>query len=427
VNIIFVAEDGRAVLTEGTIGSRKQKGSPAACYGFFHDITGRKQIEDQLRHAQKMEAVGQLAGGIAHDFNNILTAITGYASMMLMKTEQESPHRFTLEQIIAAARRGAGLTRGMLTYSRKQIIDLKPVDLNVIVKNVANLLQRVIGEEIDLKTALTKKDIIIRADSGQIEQVLMNLATNARDSISGQGLLLIETDTVGLTEKFITVHGYGNRGSYARLCFSDSGRGMDEKIRLRIFEPFFTTKEVGKGTGLGLAIVYGLVKQHNGYINVYSEPGKGTTFKIYLPLAGADGTVATASEERDDLPRGSEMVLLAEDDELSRRMIRQMLHEFGYRVIEAVDGEDAVRKFSQRREEIQIVIFDVVMPKLDGKTAYDAIIRENPQVKALFISGYTADMIHKRGILHPGVNFMSKPVSPEGLLKKIRDVLDESR
>ncbi len=279
VSLIFAARDGRAVSTEGTISPQRHQGSVTASYGFFHDVTKRKQVEEQLRHAQKMEAVGQLAGGVAHDFNNILTTITGYASMMATKTEKVSRERFILEQIVAAAKRAAGLTRGMLAYSRKQVIELRPVDLNAIVRNLENLLLRLLGEEVELRTMLAAQDIMVMADSGQIEQVLMNIASNARDAITGQGRFLIETEIIELTRDFISVHGYGAPGAYARLCMTDTGCGMDDKTMSRVFEPFFTTKEVGKGTGLGLAMVYGIVKQHNGFINVYSEPGKGSTFR----------------------------------------------------------------------------------------------------------------------------------------------------
>lgn len=424
VQVTFAAKDGRPVSTEGTISGHLHNGSAAASYGFFHDVTKRKQIEDQLRHAQKMEAVGQLAGGIAHDFNNILTAILGYASVMLAKTEKDAPWRFTLEQTIAAAKRGAALTRGMLAYSRKQIIDLRPVNLNGVVKNVQSFLVRLIGEEVELRTKLSEKEPAVLADSGQIEQVLMNLATNARDAVGGPGVLLIETDTVELTQDFITVHGFGRTGRYALLCVTDTGTGMDEKTRLKIFEPFFTTKEVGKGTGLGLAIVYGIVKQHNAYINVYSEPGKGTTFKLYFPLIDR-AAEAAVEEERPAFTRGSETVLLAEDDEWSRGMLSAVLRQYGYRVIEAADGEEAVEKFRQHRDEVNILVFDVVMPKLNGEKAYDAIIAEHPGVRALFMSGYAADMIHGQGLLREGAGFITKPITPALLLKKVRDILDK--
>lgn len=423
VSITFAARDGRAISTEGAISSQRHQGSVKASYGFFHDVTRRKQVEEQLRHAQKMEAVGQLAGGVAHDFNNILTTITGYASMMLTKIERDSRESFILEQILTAAKRAAALTRGMLAYSRKQVIDLRPVHLNGIVKNLEHLLLRLLGEEIELRTELAEQAITILADSGQIEQVLMNMAGNARDAITGQGQFLIRTDVVDLTREFITSHGYGAPGAYARLCMTDTGMGMDDKTRARIFEPFFTTKEVGKGTGLGLAMVYGIVKQHNGYIDVSSEPGKGTTFEIYLPLTGRTPE-NPAGEENRDLPGGSESILVAEDDEASRSMISSLLREYGYRVVEAADGEDAIEKFKQHNREIRLLVFDVIMPRLNGKNAYDRIVREYPAIKALFISGYTGETVHDRGILDKGVNFLSKPIIPSDLLKKVRDVLD---
>jgi PAS domain S-box-containing protein len=289
VSLTFAGRDGRVVSTEGTISAQREGGAVTASYGFFHDVTQRKHVEEQLRHAQKMEAVAQLAGGVAHDFNNILTTITGYGSMMLTKTENDSRERFILEQIVFAAKRAAALTRGMLAYSRKQVFDLQPVDLNVIVRDLENLLLRLFGGEVEFRTRMAERDIVILADSGQIDQVLMNVAGNARDAITGPGQFIIETDVVELGAGFLAAHGYGVPGPYARLCMADTGAGMDEKTRSRIFEPFFTTKEVGKGTGLGLAMVYGIVKQHKGFIDVSSEPGKGTTFNIYFPLATAPG------------------------------------------------------------------------------------------------------------------------------------------
>jgi CheY-like chemotaxis protein len=370
-----------------------------------------------------MEAVGQLAGGVAHDFNNILTAIIGYANLLLMKMPDRESGRAFVEQILSASERAAHLTHSLLAFSRKQIIDLRPVSLNEIISRVEKLLGRVIGEDIEFKTWLADADLPVLADSIQIEQVLMNLAANARDAMPDGGMLLIVTEPLELGEEFVRAHSYGKPGRYAYMAVTDTGVGMDEKTRNRIFEPFFTTKEVGKGTGLGLSMVYGIVKQHNGYITVDSEPGKGTTFKIYLPL------VRPSAEEKNTkqpaaAARGTETVLLAEDDVAVRNLTRSVLEDFGYRVIEAADGEEAVRKFGENKGAVDLLVLDIIMPKKNGKEAYQEIRKIQPDIRALFTSGYTADIVHKKGILDTGLDFVLKPITPTEFLKKVREVLD---
>jgi PAS domain S-box-containing protein len=387
------------------------------------DITPLKLLENQLRQSQKMEAVGQLAGGVAHDFNNILTAIIGYANLLLMKMPDRESGRAFVEQILSASERAAHLTHSLLAFSRKQIIDLRPVSLNEIISRVEKLLGRVIGEDIEFKTWLADADLPVLADSIQIEQVLMNLAANARDAMPDGGMLLIVTEPLELGEEFVRAHSYGKPGRYAYMAVTDTGVGMDEKTRNRIFEPFFTTKEVGKGTGLGLSMVYGIVKQHNGYITVDSEPGKGTTFKIYLPL------VRPPAEEKNTkqpaaAARGTETVLLAEDDVAVRNLTRSVLEDFGYRVIEAADGEEAVRKFGENKGAVDLLVLDIIMPKKNGKEAYQEIRKIQPDIRALFTSGYTADIVHKKGILDTGLDFVLKPITPTEFLKKVREVLD---
>ena len=287
------------------------------------------------------------------------------------------------------------------------------------------LLLRIIGEDIQLKTILAEKDLIVMADSGQMEQILMNLATNARDAMPDGGVLTMGTETMRMDTEYIKTHGYGKPGEYVLVSVTDTGAGMDEKTRERIFEPFFTTKEIGKGTGLGLAMVYGIVKQHKGYINVYSEIGKGTTFKIYLPLVETNIVEEAKTKEVITLIGGTETILLAEDDIEVRKLMRNVLEEFGYKIIEAEDGEDAVNKFAENRDSVQLLILDVVMPNKNGKEAYEDIKKLRADVRALFISGYTANIIHERGILEEGINFISKPVSPGELLKTVREVLDK--
>ncbi|WP_203473230.1 PAS domain-containing sensor histidine kinase [Dissulfurispira thermophila] len=395
------------------------------------DVTDRKHAEDesamlkmQLAQSQKMEAIGRLAGGIAHDFNNLLTAIIGYGSFLKTNMDKENPLIAYVEQILSSAEKAANLTQQLLTFSRKQIINPKPVNLNEIVKKIEGLLIRLIGEDIELKTKLADEELTVIADSGQIEQVLMNLATNARDAMRHGGTLIIETRLVELTKEYKKTHDVEAPGVYAMVSVSDTGAGMDEKTKERIFEPFFTTKEMGRGTGLGLAIVYGIIKQHNGYINVYSEPGKGTTFRIYIPIAKPE----LKESEPIALPvptGGTETVLIAEDDAEVRKITREVLNNFGYKVIEAVNGVDAINKFRENKDKVQLLLFDVIMPLKTGMEAYEEIRKIKPGIKVLFTSGYPLDVIREKGILETGVSFISKPVLPDDLLRKVREVLDK--
>jgi len=397
----------------------------------IRDITERKRAEEekarleiQFSQSQKMEAVGHLVGGIAHDFNNILTTIIGYASLLQMKIKKDDPLMTQVEQILTSSQRATSLTQSLLAFGRKQIINPKPVKINEIVKKVEKILSRIIGEDIKLSTILTDEDTVVMADSGQIEQILMNLATNSRDAISAGGRLTIETELVEIDEEYVRRHGYGKPGKYVLIAFTDTGVGMDEKTRAMVFEPFFTTKEVGKGSGLGLSMVYGIVKQHDGYINCYSEPYKGTIFKIYLPLIKAKAEIELTSLTASQPEGGTETILVAEDDPDVRKLTRDILERFGYKIVEAVNGKDAIKAFKKHREEIQLLLLDVVMPKKNGKEVYNAIKKIKPDMKALFISGYTANVIHKRGFLDEGLDFILKPASPNELLKKVRVVLD---
>lgn len=386
--------------------------------------TEREQIEMRLHHSQKLEAVGQLAGGVAHDFNNILTAIISYGTVLQMKLEAEDPLRQPAERILAAAERAAALTQSLLAFSRKQPANLRVLDLNELIRKAEKLLSRFIMEDIEFKVHLASEALIIMGDPGQIEQVLMNLITNARDAMPDGGTLSIETKTAVIDEEFISSHRYGNPGPYALLTVSDTGVGMDKEMQTKIFEPFFTTKEVGKGTGLGLSIVYGIIKQHTGFITVYSEPGIGTVFNIYLPVSMSD-IEKTEPAEIKPFRGGTETLLLAEDDEDVRNITRTFFEEFGYKVISAKDGEEAINKFIENRDNIKLAILDVIMPRKNGKEVYDRIISERPDLKVLFVSGYTADIINHSGLLQEGVDIISKPVSPAMLLKKVREVLDK--
>ena len=387
------------------------------------DITERKLLEEQLRQAQKMEAVGQLAGGVAHDFNNILTAIMGYAGILRMKTEDDHALAPIVSQILKATERASALTGSLLAFSRKQAVSTKATRVNDILSNVERFLERLIGEEIEFVCAPGPEGLTIMADVAQIEQMLVNLATNAKDSMPDGGTLLIRARQAELDDEYVRAHGYGSPGRYALLEVSDTGDGIDEATREKIFEPFFTTKDVGKGTGLGLALVYGTIKQHGGYINVNSEVGQGTTFSVYLPLVAAEAESVEA-EESALPPGGTETVLLAEDDETLRGLARTVLEEFGYTVILAVDGEDAVNKFAENSQKVQLLILDVVMPRMNGREVYNEIGRRHGGVKTLFISGYTGDILTDKGVINEGLNFIAKPVPPTELLRKVRDILD---
>jgi PAS domain S-box-containing protein len=387
-----------------------------------NDISERKRLEEQLRHSQKMEAIGTLAGGVAHDFNNILTAIIGYGSLLQMKIDPASPLRSSVDQILASTERAANLTQRLLTFSRKENVVLKPVDLNSIVGRIDNLLGRLIGEDIEIRLHLFPAGVSMQADAGQIEQVLMNLVTNARDAMPRGGVLSITTETITIDEGFVRAHGYGKVGPYVLLTVSDTGHGMDQDTQKRIFDPFFTTKEVGKGTGLGLAIVYGIIKQHNGFINVYSEPRVGTTFKLYFPLLGTAAEIP-ASHANPEPRNGSAVILVAEDDADVRKLTRTVLENFGYTVIEAIDGEDAVRQFTLHQAVIQLLLLDVIMPRKNGKEAWEEIRKIRPEVKVVFTSGYPADVIRQKGMLAETDLFLFKPASPRETLRMVQDAL----
>jgi PAS domain S-box-containing protein len=391
--------------------------------GVLEDVTNRKKLEEQLRHSQKMEAIGTLAGGIAHDFNNILTAVLGYGNLLKMEIDDDEVLNNYVEQILIASEKAANLTQSLLAFSRKQIINPKPVDLNDIVRGIEKLLRRFIGEDIEFRTILSDDKLIVMADSGQIEQVLINLSTNAGDAMPGGGLFTIQTEYLELRENS---SGFPKRlvpGEYALITASDTGKGMDEQTIQRIFEPFFTTKEIGKGTGLGLSIIYGIIKQHYGDVHVYSEPGKGTSFKIYFPLIRSEVEDPQQTKQRVMLG-GNETILIAEDSPDVRKLMIAVLQQFGYTVIEAVDGEDAVNKFAEQSDDIQLLILDVVMPKMNGKEALDGMRAIRKDIKAIFASGYTADIIQRKGILEAGVGFLPKPVMPHVLLSVIRETLD---
>jgi PAS domain S-box-containing protein len=416
-------------LKEGHIRDEREEEFLRSVADTLAGIIVRKQGEDereklnaQLLQAQKMEAVGQLAGGIAHDFNNILTAMIGYGHLLKMKLKEDESLSKYADHILSLSDRAANLTQSLLSFSRKRIMNPEPVNLNEIIKRIDHLLSRIIGEDIKLQTLLSEKDLIIMADSGHIEQALMNLATNARDAMPKGGLLSIATEKIAIDEEFIRDHGFGTEGEYALIAVTDTGAGMDRETREKIFEPFFTTKEVGKGTGLGLSMVYGVIEQHGGYLNVYSEPGSGTTFRIYLPLIEAK-VDEIKPEVIHPVERGTETVLLAEDEEAIREFTKKMLEEYGYRVITAASGQEAIDEFKAHKDEIRLLLLDVIMPNRNGREAYEEIKKIRPDIKVLFMSGYPTDIIHKHKIIEKGFAYIDKPASPTKLLRKIREVL----
>ncbi len=403
---------------------RDASGEITAAIETITDVTEHRRLEEQLRHAQKMEAVGLLAGGVAHDFNNILTAIVGYGNLLRMKMPPEDSQSVFLEQILAAAARGANLTRSLLAFSRKQTIHPRPIDLNETIRRIEGLLHRVIGEDIDLRPELADGELTVLADSSQMEQVLMNLATNARDAMPAGGTITITTATALIDEAFRKEHGFGTVGRYACVSVEDTGAGMDKGTLEHIFEPFFTTKGQGRGTGLGLAIVYGIMKQNSGYVLAESEPGKGARFRLFFPLIAGSSEQVSVTEATAPAA-GNETLLIAEDDATIRALLGTMLREFGYTVLEAGNGEEAVRLFSEHRDAVRLVILDVVMPKMTGKEAHDAIIALEPEVKTLYLSGYNSEIVRSKGVIDDTANFLLKPISPMDLLRTVRRILDD--
>ena len=391
------------------------------------DVTDQRRLEQQLVQAQKMEAIGRLAGGVAHDFNNVITVVSGYGQMLLDGVTEDADLREAAEEVLKAADRAAGLANQLLTFSRRQTSQPKTIDLNALVCNMERMLGRLIGENVELATVLRPDTGAVRADPGQIEQVLMNLVVNARDAMPGGGKLTVETAQVVLDESYSRTHAGVTPGVYAMIAVSDTGTGMDAETRLHIFEPFFTTKEHGKGTGLGLSTVYGIVKQHGGDIWVYSELGKGTTFKIYLPLAAAPAVAGPIESAAPRAGSHGEMVLLVEDEQGVRKLVRGVLELQGYRVLEADSGETALDLAASYQGPIDLLLTDIVMPKMGGRELAAALAPRHPGIKVLYLSGYTDHVVMDRGVIENGAEFLQKPFTPDALARKIRDVLDDDR
>jgi two-component system, cell cycle sensor histidine kinase and response regulator CckA len=387
----------------------------------------RQQFEEQLRQSQKMEAIGSLAGGVAHDFNNLLSVILGYSDMLLgAPLEDVASTREDLSVIKKAAERAADLTRQLLAFSRKQVLETKVVELNDTIAQVDRIIRRVIGEDIELRMIPGDRLWRVSVDPGQIEQVIVNLIVNARDAMPTGGTLTIETANVELDNTYAAEHVGVTPGPHVMLAVSDNGCGMGKETQARIFEPFFTTKEVGKGTGLGLSTVFGIVKQSRGNIWLYSEPGKGTTFKVYLPRTD-DLPVTSTSEPSVELAGGGETILLVEDEPEVRTLLRRILSQHGYSVIEAQDPHDALDHCARFPATIHLLVTDVVMPAMSGPQLVERIGALRPETKVLYISGYTDGTIVHHGILDAGVAFLQKPITPHALLSKVRDVLHTHR
>jgi PAS domain S-box-containing protein len=413
--------DGSLIRVEVAVHTLLFDGNPS-CLVLVKDVTERKQLEDELRQAQKMEAIGLLAGGIAHDFNNLLTVIMGYGALASGSLQETDPLRSDIEQIQRAGERAASLTRQLLTFSRKQVLQPKVIDLNEAVSEMEKMLRRVIGEDIDLRTSLQPEPARVKADPGQIEQVLMNLAVNARDAMPDGGKLLIETKNVVLDEDYARLHVDVTPGPHVVLTVKDTGAGMNEETLGRIFEPFFTTKPVGWGTGLGLSTVYGIVRQAGGSIHVESAVGEGTTFNIYLKRVDELLDDRRGAEDAVSL-RGAETILLAEDDEMVRDLTSAILRASGYRVLEAANGGAALMICERHEEEIHLLLTDVIMPEMNGRELAQRLLDLRPSMQVLYMSGYTADAIAHHGVLDSNFPLLQKPFTPAALAHKVRSVL----
>jgi len=421
-DLVGQRKDGKRIQLEATARMHRLDGRQRRVTA-VRDVTELRFLEEQLRRAQKMEAVGRLAGGVAHDFNNLLTVIISFAELMQEDLGPDGPNRAEVDEILKAAQGAARLTRQLLAFSRQQVLEPRVMTLEESVTSAEKLLRRVIGEDITLVTTLNAAPAQVKIDPGQLEQVIMNLAVNARDAMPEGGRLAIETAAVTLDETYARAHWPATPGTYVMLAISDTGVGMDEATQSQIFEPFFTTKEVGKGTGLGLSTVYGIVKQSGGFIWVYSEVGRGTTFKIYLPRHdGPADPAATLAEG--PVPRGTETILLVEDDPAVRAVARQLLERYGYVVLEAPGAAAALRVAGSSSVTIDLLLTDVVMPGGSGPELAKGFAELQPGAKVLYMSGYTAEAAVGNGILTAGASYLQKPFSPEALARKVRAVLD---
>lgn len=424
VKAMLVTKDGRKIPYEFRLSLlRGPAGNIIGISGVGNDLTEHNKLEAQLRHAQKMEAVGTLAGGISHDFNNILNVILGYGSMVMDTLTDGSPAKEQMSEVLLAADRAAALTNRLLVFSRKQVVKVTPVNINELILGLGKLLAGIIRENVDFHLDLADQSLVVSADAGQLEQVLINLAVNARDAMPECGKMTISTRLEMMDDEYVAAYGYGKPGRYVLISVADTGEGMDAETQKKIFEPFFTTKDIGKGTGLGLAISYGIIKQHNGFIKVYSELQQGTLFKIYLPLS-EEVVIPGKAESAVTVKGGHETILVAEDNASMRKLMEIVLGSFGYTVISAEDGEEAIAKFMDNRERISLVLLDMIMPKKNGKEVSEAIRKVSPRIKILFASGYTMNIIKPQELTEGGFNFIQKPFQSKDLLAQVREILD---
>jgi two-component system, cell cycle sensor histidine kinase and response regulator CckA len=426
VDLVLVTASGSVVTVEGNLSRTPDDGQAPMVRGIYRDVTERKRVEDQLRQAERMQAAGRLAGGMAHEVNNMMTGVLGFSEFLLRSLADDDARRAEVQEIIRAGTRASDVTRQLLAFTRQQLLHPELLDLNLVVIGVEKMLRRSLGEDHLLALKLTEEVGPIRADRGQLEQVLINLILNARDAMRDRGRVTIRTSRATLDEVYAQAHTGIEipAGKYVCLSVTDTGVGMEPAVQARIFEPFFTTKPVGQGTGLGLSTVYGIVKQSDGFIWCYSEPGQGTTFKIYLPLAGTRVSPTPPARRPAELRGGSETILVVEDEDVVRALACRGLREQGYTVLEAKHGLEALERVERDPATIDLVISDVVMPELSGRELGTRLAVLRPGLPILYMSGYTGDDVIQRGLLEPGVPFQQKPFTPEGLARKVREMLD---
>jgi len=427
VELVFVPKTGAPITVEGNLSCTFKDGQPSVVRGIYRDVTERKRVEEQLRRAARMQAAGKLAGGVAHEVNNMMTGVIGFSEFLLRSLEDGDPRRSDVEEVIKAGTRAADVTRQLLAFTRQQFLQPEVLEVNAVVNDMVKMLRRSLGEDHVLELQLSPDAGQLRADRGQLEQVLINLVLNARDAIPRHGRVSIQTAPAVWDEVYAQRHGGVDLplGSYVMLAVSDTGSGMEPEVQARIFEPFFTTKAIGQGTGLGLSTVYGIVKQSGGYVWVYSEPGEGSVFKIYLPAAQPEQSGQSTREQREAPVGGSESILVIEDEDVVRHLASRGLTDQGYSVVQARNGVQALQYIEQHPGTIDLVISDVVMPEMGGRELGRALARVEPTLLVLFMSGYTGEDVVQRGLLDPDAPFQQKPFTPAGLATKVRAMLDQ--
>jgi nitrogen-specific signal transduction histidine kinase/CheY-like chemotaxis protein len=425
---MFVPKSDPPITVEGNLSCTFKDGQPSVIRGIYRDITERKRVEEHLRRAERMQAAGKLAGGVAHEVNNMMTGVIGFSEFLLRSLGPDDPRRDDIEEVIRAGTRAADVTRQLLAFTRQQFLQPQLVDINAVVTEMEKMLRHSLGEDKGLEFRLSPDAGQMRADRGQLEQVLINLVLNARDALDSHGRVTVETASATWDAAYAERHGdvHIPLGRYVMLAVSDTGCGMDREVQEQIFEPFFTTKPIGQGTGLGLSTVYGIVKQSGGFVWVYSEPGQGSVFKVYLPQALVPQPVGETSVPAGTGPRGgSETILIIEDEEVVRNLATRGLRDHGYTVVEAKNGAEALRYIREHPGTLDLVICDVVMPEMGGRELGQHLAMFDPELPVLYMSGYTGDDVFQRGLLDPGSPFQQKPFTPGTLASKVRTMLDQ--